>query len=299
MTNPAVAHLSAAPLAPPIITQVRDLLRERDVVLCDVWGVLHDGVDAYVSAGEALALFRAGGGTVILVSNAPNPQDRVAAMLDARHVRRDAWDGIVSSGDLVLRHVAEMGYERVHAIGPRARDLGLFSRLTAKLVPLADAEAVVCSGLADDVTETAETYRPVLTSARARGLPFVCANPDLVVDVGGRLYVCAGAVAALYQEMGGAVFWAGKPYAVAYDAALLMAERLRGSPVARARVLAIGDSLRTDIVGAANAGIDALFIASGIHREDVQSEGRISPAHLARMFRAPTPQPLAVMSVLA
>lgn len=284
---------------PPILDAAGPLLAGFDVIFCDVWGVIHDGFTAYTSACEALVRFRAGGGTVILVSNAPVPNDTVAAMLGSRRVPTDAYDAIVSSGDIALKHVADRRFTRVHCIGPRDRDAALFDRLTARHVSLPEAEAIVCSGLEDDVNETAETYRPLLEKARQRDLPFVCANPDLVVDVGGRLYLCAGAIAALYEDLGGDVFWAGKPHASAYDTASDRAAELRGTATDRARVLAIGDSLRTDLAGAARAGIGGLFIGSGIHRRDSMTGTTLDPGKLAALFKPGSPPALGAMPVLA
>lgn len=298
MTRPNAA--AALPrVNPPILDAAGPLLSRFDVVFCDVWGVIHDGFNAYVSACDALVRFRDGGGTVILVSNAPVPNDQVALMLASRRVPAEAYDAIVSSGDIALEHVAERGFARVHNIGPRDRDAALFDRLTAKGAPLAESEAIVCSGLEDDVNETAESYRPLLEVALGRSLPFICANPDLVVDVGGRLYLCAGAIAALYEEIGGGVFWAGKPHASAYDAASRRARELRGAPTDRSRVLAIGDSLRTDLAGAAAAGICGLFIGSGIHRQDSMTDGALDPAKLAALFKPGSPPAIGAMPVLA
>ena len=142
---------------------------------------------------------------MVLVSNAPVPEEGVATMLDSRGVPRAAYDAIVASGDIALRHVADQGYRRVFCIGPADRDSLTFRRLTAERADLDTADAILCTGLNDDRNETAETYRPLLARARARGLPFVCANPDLVVDVGGRQYLCAGAIADLYERMDGEV----------------------------------------------------------------------------------------------
>lgn len=291
---------TAGSRTPPILDGAGPLLASYDVVFCDVWGVVHDGHTAYRSACDALERFRAGGGTVVLVSNAPVPNDAVARMLDSRRVPRSAYDAIVSSGDIALAHVAERGYRRAHLIGPADRDSALFGRLSAKAASLGDAEAIVCSGLTHDDVETGESYRPLLETARARDLPFVCANPDLVVDVGGRLYLCAGTIAAIYEDIGGQVFWAGKPYAAAYDAATNRAEACREATFDRRRVLAIGDALRTDLAGAANAGIDALFIGSGIHRHDSMTGAALDPEKLAALF-APAGSPPAVgaMAVLA
>jgi HAD superfamily hydrolase (TIGR01459 family) len=286
-------------MTPPILTHAGKLLERYDVVFCDVWGVVHDGMKAYPQACAALTRFAERGGSVILVSNAPVPQERVAAMLDARAVPRTAWQEIVSSGDIALAHVEQERYDALHCIGPKDRDSALFAKLSARQVGLSDADAILCSGLTDDVNETAESYRGLLEEALARELPFVCANPDLVVDVGGKLYLCAGAIADVYQAMGGRVFWAGKPHPSAYGTALEVAKRLRGEDVAADRILAIGDALRTDLTAAQGAGVDALFIAGGIHRHDAMDGDRIAEEKLAALFaRSPVPA-RAAMAYLA
>ena len=290
--------MSARPIPPPILERAGPLLARYDVLFCDVWGVLHDGHRAFTEACDALLRFRKSGGTVILVSNAPVPKERVAAMLDLRAVPRDAYDDIVASGEIALSHIAAKGYTRLFAIGPSDRDAATFARLPARPVALEEAQAILCTGLNDDRTETADDYREVLERARALRLPFVCANPDLVVDVGGRQFICAGAVADLYERMDGEVFWAGKPHANAYDAARAAAEAIRGAPVARHRILAVGDSLRTDLKGAEAAGIDAIFVASGIHRDETMGSGALCPERLSVLFAPPAPPALAVMSKL-
>jgi len=297
-SNPILSREVAARATPPIIAHAGDMLARYDVIYCDVWGVVHNGFRAYKHACEALEEFRRRGGTVILVSNAPLPRDRVAEMLDGKGVPRSAWDAIVSSGDIALTHVAEQGYERVHCVGPRDRDATFFRRLTARATILGEAEAIVCTGLEDDANETPQQYLPLLAAALPAGLPFVCANPDLVVDVGGRLYPCAGSIAILYEQMGGQVFWAGKPHPSAYGTAHRIAEKLRGAPVRPERVLAIGDAVRTDLAAAAGAGVAALFITSGIHRDELMSGNTIDAQRLAALFAGDVPQPLAAMSFL-
>jgi len=287
------------PSPPPVIEHAADLLSAHDVLFCDVWGVLHDGNKAFASACDALLRFRAGGGTVILVSNAPVPGERVAVMLDARDVPREAYDGIIASGEIALRYIADKGYRRLYCIGPRDRDAATFTRLAAEEVGIDDADAILCTGLNDDRSETANDYRPVLERARERALPFVCANPDLVVDVGGTQYLCAGAIADLYERMDGEVFWAGKPHANAYEAATTLAERIRGASVPRDRILAVGDSLRTDLKGAEAFGIKAIFVASGIHRDETMGAGVLAHDKLERLFAPPAPGAVAVMSRLA
>jgi len=285
-------------VSPDIIANAGSLLQRYDVVFCDVWGVIHDGRTAYAEAGEALARFRSGGGTVVLVSNAPFAASRVASVIGEKGVRREAWDTIVCSGDIARRHVEEMGYARIFCVGPEARDGALFDSLPGQRAALADAHAIVCSGLVNDRVETAEDYRGMLEHALARALPLVCANPDLMVDVGPDRLPCAGAIAALYEDMGGSVFWAGKPHASAYQAAFRAGEALRGAPVAPSRVLAIGDAVRTDLAAAQGAGVDALFIAGGLHRRDTMQGREIVPDKLAHLFGRGMPPAIAAMPYL-
>jgi HAD superfamily hydrolase (TIGR01459 family) len=284
---------------PAILANAGPLLERYQVLLCDVWGVLHNGRQAHADAGAALAHFRARGGTVILVSNAPVPAEGVERVLDRTGVRRDAWDAIVASGEIALAHIAERGYRRLHRVGPAKRDSRLFQRLPGAPAALAEADAIVCTGLVDDATETVESYRPLIAQGVARGLPFVCANPDLVVDVGDRRFLCAGSIAAEYERHGGAVFWAGKPHPAAYATAHRRATELRGAEPELSRILAIGDALRTDLAAAEGMGVDALFIAGGLHSGEVLSDGAIDADRLAVLFaQADAPPALAAMARL-
>jgi HAD superfamily hydrolase (TIGR01459 family) len=291
LPHPPLQGRSIMPTPPAVIAHAGPLLARYCAVLCDVWGVLHNGRQAYAEAGAALAQFRAGGGTVVLVSNAPVPADGVERVLEHTGVRRDAWDAIVSSGDIALSHIAEKGYRRLHRIGPARRDSRLFQRLPEPDAELHEADAIVCTGLVDDSTETVETYRALIAEGVARELPFVCANPDLMVDVGDRRLLCAGSIAAEYERCGGAVFWAGKPHPSAYGTALRRVAELRGTEPPLARVLAIGDALRTDLAAAKGMAVDALFIAAGIHRDVIDTEGAIDPARLAALFAEPGAPP--------
>ncbi|HEX6001457.1 MAG TPA: TIGR01459 family HAD-type hydrolase [Hyphomicrobiaceae bacterium] len=275
------------PNTPPILTAAGPLLASYQVAFCDVWGVLHNGRESHAEAGEALARFRTGGGTVVLVSNAPVPAAGVARVLEKTGVRRDAWDAIVSSGDIALVHIAESRYRRLYRIGPAKRDSRLFQRLPGPPAALEEADAIVCTGLVDETTETVESYRPMIDSGVARGLPFVCANPDLVVDVGERRFLCAGSIAVEYERAGGNVFWAGKPHRSAYAAAQKQAAELRGAEPERARILAIGDALRTDLAAAQGWGVDALFIAGGLHGAEVMRHAAIDADRLAALFAEP------------
>jgi len=283
---------------PPILSHAGPLLERYDVIFCDVWGVVHNGVTAYEGACRALETFRSGGGTVILVSNAPVPKRRVADMLESRHVPQAAWDDIVSSGDIALAHVQKRGFTRLYCIGPQDRDQALFGALKARSVSLQESEAIICTGLTDDRNEKPDDYRGLLEEALTLRLPFVCANPDLVVDVGGTLLYCAGAIADLYAHMGGAVYWAGKPHLNSYETAHHRAEALRDENVPRGKILIIGDSLRTDMKGAETFGSDALFIASGIHRHETMDGISLSAKGLADLFVPGSPPAIAAMAEL-
>jgi HAD superfamily hydrolase (TIGR01459 family) len=275
----------ATQITSQIITQAGPILAGYDVLLCDIWGVVHDGRVAIPQNCDALARFRDGGGTVVLVSNAPVPPDAVARLLDDKKVSRSAWDRIVSSGGLALEHLETGGYRRIHRIGPLERDVAFFANLPPD-APLAGADAIACTGPFDDRTETGETYRDRLRAPAARGVPLVCANPDLVVHVGHDLLPCAGAIGVVYQDLGGITIWAGKPHAMAYDTALKQAAEVRGRDTPKSRILAIGDAIRTDLAAAAGAGVDALFVASGIHRDVVIEHGLIVPQRMQAEFEA-------------
>lgn len=277
--------------SPPILAGASDLLTDYETIFCDVWGVVHNGVNAHESAVDALLRFRAAKGTVILVSNAPVPKARVADMLASKGVPDTAYDDIVSSGDIALRHIAKEQFKAVYSIGPRDRDSALFNAIDADFTDLAGADAIICTGLNDDLIEVAEDYDSQLEQALARRLPFVCANPDKYVDVGGKLYLCAGAIADRYEAMGGSVFWAGKPHASAYGTAREIAQQLRDQILLRSKILAIGDAMRTDLKAAKGAGVDALFIAGGIHRDDVMVDGELCPDRLKALFKADDASP--------
>jgi HAD superfamily hydrolase (TIGR01459 family) len=242
-----------------------------DAVLCDVWGVIHNGREAFPGPCDALVRFAAEQGPVVLISNAPRPAAAVHDQLRELGVPDAAWSGFVTSGDATRALLAGRAPGPVFALGPE-RDLPLYEGLGLDLAPLEDAAFICCTGLFDDDIETAEDYRARLIPAAARGLDFICANPDLVVQRGDRLIACAGAVAALYEHLGGRVLMAGKPFAATYDLALAEVDRLAGRPVDRARILCIGDGVGTDVVGANRQGLDCLFITGGIHGAEAADE---------------------------
>jgi HAD superfamily hydrolase (TIGR01459 family) len=260
------------------------LAGDYDVLFCDIWGVIHDGAHAFAPACEALARWRESIGPVILISNSPRPFEGVAAQLDELGAPRAAWTGIVTSGDASRALIAERSPGPVYRIGPQ-RDDPLFEGLGLVFSDLDSAAFIACSGLTDDEVETPEDYRDLLTRAAARDLPMICANPDIVVQRGPRLIYCAGALAQLYEELGGRVITAGKPHAPIYAMARDAADLGLGRPADRRRILVVGDGLATDIVGANRQGLDALLIGSGIHgAELVDQAGRLDLTAAVRLL---------------
>ena len=269
--------------APSFTEHFSTLAAGYDVVLSDVWGVIHNGVAPTSTACDALTRFRGQGGTVMLITNAPRPGEVVIKFLDKLGVPRSAYDGIVSSGDVTRAEMNARPDKAVFHIGPE-RDLPIFDGLGLRFVPLEDADYVVCTGLRNDDVETPETYRAELGELRRRRLFMLCGNPDLVVERGERLIYCAGAIADLYAALGGEVLYAGKPHRPIYDLALHRVASLRGRPPPRSRVLTIGDSIRTDLKGATDYGIDCLFVTAGIHAEELGDRHDPNLAALNRIF---------------
>lgn len=277
-----------------------ELAPRYDVVLCDVWGVLHNGAKGNAAASDALMRAREAGATVILVSNAPRPPEGVAKILDNFGVPRTAYDAIVTSGMVTTALLAKRLGVKMWHLGPE-RDLGIYDGLDVELTDLESAELIVCTGLFDDTVETPDDYRETLVTAKSRSLPFICANPDIVVERGGDLIWCAGAIAEAYAELGGEVIFCGKPHLPIYSTAFATARALRGAEVSRERFIAIGDALRTDLAGALNAGIDCLFVAAGIHAGELGLENgdEVDPRALARLLEDGPGMPVAITKRLA
>jgi HAD superfamily hydrolase (TIGR01459 family) len=273
-----------APLknTPRAISGLSEIARDYDVLLCDVWGVIHNGRESFPAACAALERFAAERGPVILISNSPRPADDVALQLDSLGVPRAAWTVFVTSGDATRVLLKERAPGPAWRIGPE-RDNVLYEGLGLEFSGPEEAAFIACTGLVDDECETPEDYRAPLTLAAERGLTMICANPDRVVHRGERLVYCGGALADLYGALGGEVIMAGKPYRAIYDLCLADAERLLGR--ADGRALAIGDGLPTDVMGAQNHGLDCLFVAGGIHGQEVAGpDGGMDPAKVASLL---------------
>jgi HAD superfamily hydrolase (TIGR01459 family) len=244
------------------------------VLLCDVWGVVHDGVRAFPGPCAALVRWRADRGPVILISNSPRPRADVAVQLDQLGAPREAWSALVTSGDVTRDLLACRAPGPAWWIGPE-RDGALFEGSGMRFSGPEEADFIACTGLEDDETQTPGDYGDALAIAAARGLEMICANPDRVVQRGDRLIWCAGALAELYETLGGAVLMAGKPFTPIYRRAFAESEAILGHGLEPPRVLVIGDGVATDIAGANRQGLDVLFVAGGIHAADFAQASRV------------------------
>ena len=256
------------PSATRPLTGVSAVISQFELCLCDVWGVVHNGVAPFEQACDALARMRAAGVTVVLVTNAPRPRSEIAVQLGKLGVPGDVFDAIVTSGDVARDLIAQRAGAPLFHLGP-PRDLPLMAGLDAPRTSAAQARYVLCTGLFDDETETAESYADDLADFARRKLTLICANPDLVVDRGGRIVPCAGSIALAYEKLGGEVVYAGKPHAPIYDLAIRIGQELRGESVAKSATLAIGDAIRTDIAGAARYGLTSVMCVAGIHAAEM------------------------------
>ncbi len=265
-------------------------------ILCDVWGVLHNGVTHFEAAAAALSAARERGLAVVMVTNSPRPHQGVVTQFDTIGVPEAAWDRVVTSGD-VTRDLVSAGPRRIFHLGPE-RDFGLFEGLDVELVEEFEASSVVCTGLFDDDIETPDDYAEMLSRLRARNLPMVCANPDIMVERGERIVWCAGALARDYAQIGGRTLIAGKPHAPIYAAAMKAAGDVLGRELRREEALAIGDGMLTDIKGASDNGIDVLYVSGGVHARDYGHPDDPEPEKLQAFLDRHGYHPVAMMTKL-
>ena len=248
-------------------------------ILSDVWGVVHNGQSVYESSVDALAAYREQGGRVVLITNSPRPNEGVRQQLKDLGARDDSYDDIATSGD-VTRVLISKAQGPVFHLGPD-RDLPLFEGLNVELCDGADAQTIVCTGLIDDEKETPQDYTHILSAYVRRGVPFICANPDLVVERGDRLIWCAGSLAKMYEQLGGITRVAGKPHMPIYDLAFEKLQAVVDGDITKSDAIAIGDGMPTDVAGAQFNGYDLLYISAGIHSAeygdpDAPDEARLS-----------------------
>lgn len=280
------------------IDTLDEIAAKYDAVLCDVWGVLHNGRTPYASAVAALQRLRAAGKTVVLLTNVPKPRWSIPPQLDRMGAPRDAWDAIVTSGDAIRAELQARAPGPMFKIGRGEYDRPLWEGLDIDEAPLDEAAFFAVAGLERD-DETPADYAGVLKAARARDLEMLCANPDIVVQFGDRMIWCAGALARDYEAMGGRVVMAGKPFAPIYALACKELAGLAGRNIPRERILAIGDGLPTDIAGANAQGLDCVFIASGMHGESLWSGGALNPAKVDHALKEERVRATYAMKALA
>ncbi len=262
-------------MTPELPAGLSDIASHYDTILCDVWGVIHNGRRPFDEACEALVRFREQGGTVVLITNAPVPKAQVISYFRPIGVPDEAFDDCVSSGDATRDELKRRSHEKIWRLGVDAgweRDQFLYKGLDLNFVEPEKAETLLCIGLHDQEKDDPEDYRDLLKIGVQRDMPMICANPDIKVRIGDQLVWCAGALAAIYEEEGGTVIYPGKPYPAIYRLALKRAETARGKPPQS--VLCIGDSPATDMRGAARQGLDALYVGTGLaaHGDDFKSE---------------------------
>ena len=265
------------------LRRLSDFAHRYDVILSDVWGVVHDGVAVHPMARDALRQFRESGGSVILLSNASRLSSMVTPELERLGMRTTAYDALITSGDITRDFLSTRSGISAFDAGPGSA-CAICEGLDVQFTALQDADIAVSAGAFQDDSEAIAQLRPTLHAMLDRQLLLLCANPDVVTQLGERRVKCSGALAEAYADIGGPVLYCGKPHRPIFERAFALAAELRGPPLARERVLVIGDSLRTDIAGAAANGFDSLFVASGIHAQELGASQPPTPTALEQLF---------------
>ena len=280
-----------------IITSLAEISDRYDALFCDLWGCVHDGLTPFADAIRAMQSFRAKGGTVMLVTNAPRPHAPVRKQLQRIGVPNNAYDGIATSGDSARAAMFRGAVgQNIYFIG-QPHDQDFFSPLelvegpkTITQVTLEEAEGIVCCGPFDPLADLQE-MQPQLLFAKSKGLKLLCANPDIVVDRGNTREWCAGALAKLYTEIGGESLYFGKPHSPIYDLARLRLNTL-GKSIPDSRILCVGDGVLTDIDGALGEELDSLFITGGLAARETKTVDQPEPqaleAYLTQEMMQPT-----------
>jgi HAD superfamily hydrolase (TIGR01459 family) len=293
-----------------LISSFSEISTQYRAVFCDLWGCVHDGVKPFPAAVAALQAFRAQGGIVVLVSNAPRPKPSVLVQLDRIGVARDAYDEVITSGDATqYAFLSGAVGQKVFHIGPMPKDQAFFDEFSdpaladmaaanpVALVPLAEAEGMICTGPDSEFDETPEDYRAAFLLAKTKGLKMLCANPDIVVDYGDKRIYCAGALAELYESMGGEVLYFGKPHPPVYDLARRRLAAL-ASDIVDEGILCIGDGINTDIQGAMAEGLDSLFLTEGLNAGQFGPADALDEQRLSAWLLAEQRNPTYVMAML-
>ncbi len=279
------------------LKSLEQVASQYDAVFCDVWGVLHNGLEAFPEAVSALQRIRSFGVAVILLTNSPRPSPSVIEQISHLGVPNTAYDKVVTSGD-VTRELIKAGPRRIYHIGTEPQ-LMIYAGIDVELVEEGAADIIVCTGLRDESTETPADYTELLERFSKSDVPLICANPDIQIHRGNRLEWCAGAIARDYEAMGGTTLIAGKPHYPVYEAAQTKAEGVLGKKLEKSRILAIGDGLLTDVKGASDYGLDVLFIADGVHRAEYAKEGVIDFQKMRDFIHNHGQKAVAYMEVLS
>ena len=249
------------------LNNLSDISDGYDGILSDIWGVLHNGIRANEQAVAALVKYRQKGGKVILITNASRTRPAIQKMLDNMNISRDAYDGIVTSGDVTKKIVASYKGQIIHHVGPEM-DNAIFDNIDVTKGIAKNASCVVVTGFDDD-EETPDDYDERLKFWLELKLPMICTNPDAIVEIGDKIYYCPGSIADKYEQIGGEVLQAGKPFSPIYEASFLALQKAGIDNAKQKKILAIGDSVRTDAKGAAKNSLDLLFITGSIHAKEI------------------------------
>lgn len=265
-----------------IIENLKQIAPNYDAIFCDIWGVIHNGRNAFWPAIDALKEFRSHNKPVILISNSPRPSDKIPMQLEGMNIQNDCYDGIITSGDATILACREYG-NKAYRLGPPKDDF-FFNAIGAQYVGIDDADYIVCTGPRDDLNESAISYRDELRELLAHDLPFICANPDKMVQHGDKIIPCGGALADIYEELGGTVIMAGKPFAPIYKMTIEECAKVLGNVPENSKILCIGDGLNTDVRGANLQNFDCLFVADGIHANDMKDENVLNAIKTANFL---------------
>ncbi|MCY4462455.1 MAG: TIGR01459 family HAD-type hydrolase [Albidovulum sp.] len=272
-----------------IISEFHEISDRYDAILCDLWGCLHDGCRPFLEAVSAMRSFSKGGGVVVLLTNSPRLHCAVARQLDQIGVPREIWNLIVSSGDAAqdALFAGRVGKKVIH-IGPPI-NLKFFEppedsdAAEIERVSGAEAEGFVCTGLFDEESDKLDDYLPMLEKGARAGLKLLCVNPDIVVDRGEKRFYCAGAIARLYESIGGESLYFGKPHRQIYNLAAKRLEKLAPG-ISKDRTVCVGDGIATDILGAENQKLDCVFVSGGLAARETGTAHSPDPTKLARFL---------------
>ena len=248
--------------------EITEIISKYKVILCDVWGVLHNGKDLFENAVESLLKYSKSGGYIVLITNAPRPSIDVIKQLNQMGLNKNCYNLIVSSGDVTRFWLQSLNKTSLYHLGPE-RDKSIFLDLDINLSNSKNCQSVLCTGLYNDETDILDDYNDLMNLFLSKKIVMHCANPDLTVIRGDKTILCAGSLAEYYANKGGQVKYFGKPFEYIYEFAIKEVNKNNNFKVKKSEILAIGDGLKTDILGAGNFGIDSFFIINGVHKNEL------------------------------